>query len=120
MPRPSTSPVRDVLSRSDDLLQLEVAIARLQQLDRLRRRLGLRWQRQIILLRRPVRVVLHLSRRPSLSLRGGPVALNLSLRGLRVTTRVARGLSYRTRTYPWPWLRAAGRRAAGGAGGGAQ
>jgi hypothetical protein len=77
----------------------------LRRADRLRRQLGLRWHRQIVLLRGPVRVVLHLSRCPSLSCRTGRFGVNISAREVRLNVRVARGLAYRTRVFRWPWAR---------------
>jgi hypothetical protein len=67
----------------------------LGRLEEIRRVLGLRVYRRVTLLRRPVRVTLHLALHPSLSLSWQGWTANLSRYGAVVRLAVAPGLAYR-------------------------
>lgn len=75
------------------------------KIERWRRLLGLQYpRRQFTILRHPVRVVLYLSRRPSLSIRKNGMTLNISRKGLRPTLR-ALGFSRQLKLFSWSRLK---------------
>lgn len=72
-------------------------------LRRGQRLVGLRFYRQVIVLRRPVRVVLHVAARPSISLGWAGWTVNLNRRGADL--RVASGHGLTLRRPLWRWSR---------------
>jgi hypothetical protein len=68
-----------------------------------RRMVGLRFYRQVVLLRRPVRLVIHVAARPSISLGVTGWTVNLNRRGADL--RVAPGHGLALRRPLWRWSR---------------
>jgi hypothetical protein len=69
------------------------------------RALGLRFYRQVVVLRRPVRLVIHIAARPSISLGLAGWTVNLNRRGADLRVAPGAGLALRRPLWRWSRLR---------------
>lgn len=71
-------------------------------LDSIRKALGLRFYKRVTLMSHPVRVILNLSSRPTLSIGVAHYMLNINSRGIDLRATPAPGMQFRKHVAKWP------------------